>query len=319
MAEIQDLVVVDDSNIGRWPENMEFSDVNDAGRADEGILARWYKDMDSSIVASGSSNAFAITSNRTIAALFNNLVIAWTANHSITGASTLALNGLAAKAIKRFNGDALASGDIISGQPMVTIYKSSPDQWFMVSAPAAATGNMFADFDENGAPGTPAANAARLYAFDDATVTRLAYKDNAGNITTLLPVATQAEMEARTADRLVAVARQHFHPGHPKAGGNLDGSGTPAFRTGDYGMGAVTDNGLGNYELAFDTAFNSTDYWMTGFARFNDASSACGIVSALSNTPKAASAMTIRTANSTTGANFIDSTEVGVSFWGDYA
>ena len=109
MAEINDLSVTDASNTGRWPENMPFGDVNDAGRADEGLLARWYKDTDSSITASGSSNAFTITSNRTIAAYFNNLVMAFTANHSITGATTLNMNGIGAKSVKRFNGEALAS------------------------------------------------------------------------------------------------------------------------------------------------------------------------------------------------------------------
>ena len=105
MAEINDLSVTDASNTGRWPENMPFGDVNNAGRADEGLLARWYKDTDSSITASGSSNAFTITCNSTIAAYFNNLVMAFTANHSITGATTLNMNGIGAKTVKRFNGD----------------------------------------------------------------------------------------------------------------------------------------------------------------------------------------------------------------------
>src|SRR5262247_1645915 len=129
MAEIQDLNVVDASNTGRWPENMAFSLVNDAGRADEGLLARWYKDTNASVTASGSSNAFAITSNRTIAALIDGLVMAFTATHSITGATTVNLNGIGAKSLKRFNGSELASGDIISGQPVVAFYKLSADTW----------------------------------------------------------------------------------------------------------------------------------------------------------------------------------------------
>ena len=139
MAEIQDLLATDASNIARWPENMPFSGVNDAGRADEGILARWYKDSDGSITASGSSNAFSITSNRTIAAYFNNLVMLFTANFSITGAATLNLNGLGAKAIKRPNGDALLTGDIVSSQPVHVIYKSGTDQWYLLAAVYATT------------------------------------------------------------------------------------------------------------------------------------------------------------------------------------
>lgn len=35
MAELDDFDPTDANNTGRWPENMQFSAVNDAGRADE--------------------------------------------------------------------------------------------------------------------------------------------------------------------------------------------------------------------------------------------------------------------------------------------
>lgn len=186
MAEISDLNVTDASNTARWPEGMAPSAVNDAGRAMEGYLARWFNDWNASITASGSSNAFTATSNRTISSLVNNTVIAFTANHTITGAPTLNLNSLGAKSIKRFNGNALASGDIVSGQPVMVIYKSSPDCWFMQSAAAALTGNSFADFDENASPGDPASDDARLYAVDDGGgITIMAYRDSGGLVTPL--------------------------------------------------------------------------------------------------------------------------------------
>jgi hypothetical protein len=179
-TEIQDLDPTDANNTGRWPEGMVGGDINDAGRAMEGYLARWFRDTNGSIAATGSSNAFAVTSNRTISSLANNTVMAFTANFSITGAATLNLNGLGAKSIKRFNGNALASGDIVSGQPVTVVYKSSPDVWYMMSALAALTGNTFADFSENAAPGDPAADTGRLYAKDVSGTTRLAYRDSAG-------------------------------------------------------------------------------------------------------------------------------------------
>ncbi|HEY1244245.1 MAG TPA: hypothetical protein VGF29_05370 [Hyphomicrobiaceae bacterium] len=179
-TEIQDLDPTDANNVGRWPEGMVGSSINDSGRAMEGYLARWFRDTNGSIAAAGSSNAFTVTSNRTIDALANNLLMTFTANHTITGAATLNLNGLGAKSVKRFNGNALASGDIVSGQPVAVIYKSSPDVWYMMSALAALTGNMFADFAENASPGDPAADTARLYAKDDSGNTILAYRDSAG-------------------------------------------------------------------------------------------------------------------------------------------
>jgi hypothetical protein len=259
MAEIHDLSATDASNIARWPENMPFSGVNDAGRADEGMLARWYKDTDSSITASGSANAFAITSNRTIAALFNNLVMCFTANFSITGATTLNLNGLGAKSLKRFNGDALAQGDIISGQPVTAIYKSSGDQWFMLSALAANTGNMFFDLNENATPGTPATAVGRLSTFDDSGTTRLRLTDDAAATQTFYPAATAAEMEAQTANRLVSADLQHRHPMHPKAWAKTDQTGTQALDA-SAGMSSVTDGGTGLSTFTLTTAMSSANF-----------------------------------------------------------
>src|SRR5262245_1581010 len=262
MAEIQDLVVVDDSNVARWPENMQFSAVNNAGRADEGMLARWYKDTDGSVTASGSSNAYAITSNRTISSLVNNTVMTFTANHTCTGASTLNLNGLGAKSIKRFNGDGLANGDITSGQPVKVIYKSSPDVWYMMTAAASlATGGTLFDFTEVGAVSAPGADVARAFAIDDGSgKTLFAIVDSASYVS-YLRTAIQAEMEAITANRVPAVATQHYHPGHPKAWGLLNSAGT--LLTG-YNIASVSHTGTGHNQVTLSTAFSSTNYAVMG-------------------------------------------------------
>lgn len=140
MADIQDLSITDDNNIGRWPENMPFSGVNNAGRADEGLMARWYQDMNGSLTSSGSSNAYALTSNRTISTLANNTVVAFTPNHSNTGAATLALNGLTAKPIVRLQGSAVAANDLVSGSPVTVVYKTAADAWFLLTPPASISG-----------------------------------------------------------------------------------------------------------------------------------------------------------------------------------
>jgi hypothetical protein len=103
MAEISDLNVADASNTARFPEGMSPGAVNDGARALEGILARWFKDTNGSLTSSGSSNAFAVTSNRTISSMVDGTRLSFKANHSITGAATLNLNGLGAKDIRRFN------------------------------------------------------------------------------------------------------------------------------------------------------------------------------------------------------------------------
>jgi len=263
MAEIQDLIVTDSSNTGRWPENMQFSAVNDAGRADEGLLARWYHDTDSSITASGSSNAFAITSNRVIASYFNNLVMAFTANFSITGACTLNLNGIGAKSLKRYNGTDLTTGDIISGQPVLAIYKSSGDQWFMMSSPASVVSPVsYIDFTE-AAPGNPAADTGRLYAVDSGGTTLMTAKDSAGVNSYMLYIADQTQMEgAASLSHAVTPGRQHMHPGHPKGWINFNGISDAVGN--DYGVTSITDNGTGDYSINWDTAFSNSAYTITG-------------------------------------------------------
>lgn len=126
-----------------------------------------------------------------------------------------------------------------------------------------------------------------------------------------LTIATQAEMETATAtDRTVSPGRQHFHPGHPKAGGTLDGTATPAAFLLDYGMGAVTDNGTGNYTLDFDTSFSSANYWISGNPRH------AANEQVLTYLNKATSSTDIRIRNL---SNNDSDGEAGISFWGDYA
>lgn len=184
MAEIQDLNPVDASNTGRWPENMSPPQINDAGRADEGILARWYQDMDGSRTSSGSSNAFAVTSSRTISALFDNLALVFTANHSITGAATLNLNGLGAKSIRKLNSMNVQTGDIVSGQPVYVIYKQSIDQWLMMSSPAAVATPVIQVTEQGTTPSTPASGEGLFYG-DNAGFPR--YLNDSGHTLYLSP------------------------------------------------------------------------------------------------------------------------------------
>jgi hypothetical protein len=223
VAEIFDLEIVDASNTTRWPEGMLGSAINNAGRALEGLLARWYEDTDGSLTSGGSANAYTLTSKRTIAALTNNTVMVFTANFANTGAATLAFNGLTAKAIRRPNGDALAAGDIVSGQVVVIIYKSSPDYWQLLSP----------------------------------------FKGQASDTAVGgLEIAVQSEMEAASdTERAVVPGRMHFHPAMPKAWGSYDGSlvashnisGVVDNGSGDYDWSFTTALSSANYAVVVTT------------------------------------------------------------------
>ena len=139
MAEIFNLDPIDANNIGRFPENMQFRNVNDGGRALEGLLARWFKDTNCSLAASGTNNNYAVTANRVLSAYADSLIVGFTPNHTNTGAATLNVSGLGAKTIVRPNGDTALAGDIVNGSKVLVIYVQSPvDKFLLLSMPATS-------------------------------------------------------------------------------------------------------------------------------------------------------------------------------------
>lgn len=132
MAELDDLSITDASNTARFPENMQFRNVNDGARALEGMLAREYRDRNMSLATSGSGNAFSVTPNRTLTSLTDGLLIGFTANHSITGAATINVGGLGIRPIVSSNGSALVAGDIVSGQKLQIVFRAANNDWQIV-------------------------------------------------------------------------------------------------------------------------------------------------------------------------------------------
>jgi len=133
MADIGDLNITDASNTARFPENMAPSAVNDGARALEGIIARWYADTNGSLVSTGSANAYVLAANQTLSAYAQGQLFVFEANFGNTGAATLNVDAIGAKAIKKHNDVALASGDIESGQIVVVAYEAAADAFQLLS------------------------------------------------------------------------------------------------------------------------------------------------------------------------------------------
>ena len=72
-----------------WPENMNYSDVNNSARENMAAAARLYADMNGTLNTTGSSNAYLLTSNRTLTAYASGLGFVFKADHSNTGAATI--------------------------------------------------------------------------------------------------------------------------------------------------------------------------------------------------------------------------------------
>lgn len=166
-TEITDFSTTPASNTANWPEGMLPSAVNDAGREDEAILAKWFGDTNGSLASGGSSNAYTLTLNQTkfeVSSAYDGFPVAFQANHANTGAATLNITpagGAAkgAKSIVKYGNTALASGDIASGQVVCLVYDNSQDNFQMVSPPGTSgissivedtTPQLGGDLDLNG-------------------------------------------------------------------------------------------------------------------------------------------------------------------------
>jgi hypothetical protein len=123
----------------------------------------------------------------------------------------------------------------------------------------------YTDLAEIATPANPAANVARVYVRDTDGVTELAWRDSAGFVS-VLRNADQGDMQ-ETGDRSVTANVQHFHPGHPKAWGAVDG-GAGTLLAG-YGVASVSRTATGNFLITLEEAM-SGDYAVIATAQQGD-------------------------------------------------
>ena len=148
MAEVKDLNVTDASNTARFPENQAPSTVNNGARALEGMLARFYADNNGSISTSGSSSAYVLAASRTISAIAAGDAFIFKANHASTGATTIAIDGLATKSIKKLHDQAIAANDLESGSICHIVYDGTNFQ--LISSLATGLTQLTSQLDVNG-------------------------------------------------------------------------------------------------------------------------------------------------------------------------
>ena len=111
------------------------------------IVARGYGDAGGTGTVGGTADAITLTSISTYQALEAGLTLAFKAGSANTGAATLNLDGLGAKAIRRQGDSALVANDIIAnGRYLIQYdadYNSSAGAWVLLNpAGAAVTGRQ---------------------------------------------------------------------------------------------------------------------------------------------------------------------------------
>lgn len=108
-----------------WPESMAPSGINNSARENMAAIRRLYGDWNGALTSGGSSNAYTLSPNRTIAAYAAGINFTFLANHANTGAATLNVSSLGAKDIRDRNGTALTGAEIASGGVVEVVYDNS--------------------------------------------------------------------------------------------------------------------------------------------------------------------------------------------------
>lgn len=121
MSDINEWDVTDANNNSAppdgWPENtMNYSEVNDAGRAVQGSLKRFFTDINGSLAAAGAANAYTLTLNAGYSAYFDGMLFACSIPAANTTTSpTINVNAIGARTIVDADGNALTAGALSTG------------------------------------------------------------------------------------------------------------------------------------------------------------------------------------------------------------
>ena len=115
------------------PEGMAPSAVNDVIRQNMAEIAEWYMDNECSLASAVGTDSYAVTTNVVYAALTDISGLCFEADVANTGAATLNVDSLGAKAIVKYNDVALVTGDIEANQRVVVVYNADDLTFEMVS------------------------------------------------------------------------------------------------------------------------------------------------------------------------------------------
>lgn len=111
-----------------WAEGMPPGEVNDSARSMMAAHSKYVKDTTGAITLDGSANTYTVTSYQGLAALADGVRIHAVVNATNTGASTLNVDGLGAKAIRVIAGSAdqaLVGGELAASGHAIFQYDAS--------------------------------------------------------------------------------------------------------------------------------------------------------------------------------------------------
>lgn len=122
-----------------WLEGQAPSTVNNSAREMMAAEARDVADTRKLITTAGSSSAYTASTSTQPGSYVDGWTVYLKPNHSNTGAATLNLDSLGAKALRSVSGTAMAAGEIVINRPFTARYDSTGDE-FLVDNAASSGG-----------------------------------------------------------------------------------------------------------------------------------------------------------------------------------
>jgi hypothetical protein len=289
------------------------------------------------VAAAGTGDAITLDLTPSITAYILGGVYWFKATATNTGATTVNIDGVGAKSIKKGadGATALAAGDITSGGMYGLSYDGTNMQLFNPKFPAgfATTDSpQFSTIELGAASDTTLSRAsagvvavegtALLRAnqnLSDVAVAATAFtniKQAASDTATgVLEIADQSEMETGTSTTLaVTPGRQGFHPAHPKMWGRVTVSGGTPTLAASHNITSITDTGTGNLSVTIATDFSSVN-WAPGVCPEYD-NGELDSLSAIRNASIAAGTVGFLTWQTGQGASPTLTDPLSWSFWG---
>ena len=212
-----------------WAEGQSAGSVNGSARAMMAVLAAYRDAMGGAKTSGGSSNAYTLTTGLSLASYQNGLLLAFEANHTNTGAATIAIDSLAAKDLKTQGGAALTANQIVAGGIYLISYETGADDVLLLNPIAAATASTAAlEFviDGGGAAITTGIKGDLEIPFG-CTVTRATLLgDQTGSIVVDIWVDTYANFPPTVADTITASAKPTLSSATKSQDATLTGWGT---------------------------------------------------------------------------------------------
>ena len=195
----------------------------------------------------GTADVITLTTSPAVSAYATGQLFQFVAGGTNTGATTLNVSSLGAKAVKRDVSVALQAGDIVNGGIVLVEYDGTN---FQLMNPRTTVTQSASDNSTK-----PASTA---------------YADNASSAAIADAIASQADQETGTSTtKLVTPGRQKFHPLSPKAWGAYSLTGATLTSVASSGIASMVRNSIGNVTVTMSTAMSSTSYCVIAHATNN--------------------------------------------------